>query len=155
MDKSDQKLVAALRQNARASISELALRLNLSRATVRTRLDRLMTDEEILGFTVILKEDMADFPVRGVTLIEVEGKGDERIISRLRGFPEIQAIHSTNGRWDLIVEFGAETLSDLDKVLRQLRKIDGINASETNLYLATHRSNRAAELMKNKNGVTL
>jgi len=155
MDETDQKLVAVLRQNARASISELASRLELSRATVRTRLDRLIADEEILGFTVVLKEDLADIPVRGITLIEIEGKGDERIISRLRGFPEIQTIHSTNGRWDLIVEFGAETLSDLDQVLRQIRRIDGINASETNLYLPTHRSNRAAELMKNKNGVSL
>lgn len=155
MDETDQKLVAVLRQNARASISELASRLELSRATVRTRLDRLIADEEILGFTVVLKEDLADIPVRGITLIEIEGKGDERIISRLRGFPEIQTIHSTNGRWDLIVEFGAETLSDLDQVLRQIRRIDGINASETNLYLTTHRSNRAAELMKNKNGLSL
>lgn len=155
MDKTDQKLVAVLRQNARASISELASTLNLSRATVRARLDRLIADEEILGFTVVLKEDLADSPVRGITLIEIEGKGDERIISRLRGFPEIQTIHSTNGRWDLIVEFGAETLSDMDQVLRQIRRIDGINASETNLYLTTHRSNRAAGLMKNKNGGTL
>ncbi|MFC4271228.1 AsnC family transcriptional regulator [Sneathiella chungangensis] len=154
MDKTDQKLIAALRQNARASVSELAMSLGLSRATVRTRMDKLIEEEEIIGFTVVLKEDLAEFPVRGITLIEIEGKGNERIISRLRGFPEIQAIHSTNGRWDLIVEFGAETLADLDKVLRQLRLIDGINASETNLYLATHRTSRVAGIINNKNGVT-
>ncbi|WP_340151159.1 Lrp/AsnC family transcriptional regulator [uncultured Sneathiella sp.] len=152
MDNIDRQLVSALRQNARASVSELALSLGLSRATVRTRIDRLLEDEEVLGFTVVLKEDMADMPVRGITLIEIEGKGNERIITRLRGFPEIQAIHSTNGRWDLIVEFGAETLADLDKVLRQMRLIDGINASETNLYLTTHRINRVVGLFKNKNG---
>ena len=116
MDNIDRQLVSALRQNARASVSELALSL------------------------------------RGITLIEIEGKGNERIITRLRGFPEIQAIHSTNGRWDLIVEFGAETLADLDKVLRQMRLIDGINASETNLYLTTHRSNRVVGLFNNKGG---
>ncbi|WP_339633440.1 Lrp/AsnC family transcriptional regulator [uncultured Sneathiella sp.] len=152
MDNIDRQLVSALRQNARASVSELALSLRLSRATVRTRIDRLLAEEEILGFTVVLKEDMADMPVRGITLIEIEGKGNERIITRLRGFPEIQAIHSTNGRWDLIVEFGAETLADLDKVLRQMRLIDGINASETNLYLTTHRSNRVVGLFNNKGG---
>ncbi len=101
-----------------------------------------MADGEILGFTVVLKSDAADMPVRGLTLIEIEGKGNERIISRLRGFAEIQAIHSTNGRWDLIVEFGTDTLADLDQVLRQIRLIDGINTSETSLYLATHRSNK-------------
>lgn len=144
MDNLDQKLVAALRQNARASVSELALSIGASRATIRTRMEKLEKSGEILGYTISLKGDMSDRPVRGITLIEIEGKGNERIIARLRGFPEVQAIHSTNGQWDLIVELGTDTLADLDVVLRQIRLIDGVNTSETNLYLATHRSNRAA-----------
>lgn len=143
MDKIDQNLVAALRQNSRAAISELALELGVSRATVRSRMERMVRDGDILGFTVVLKEDASDMPVRGITLIEIEGKGNERIINRLRGFTEIQAIHSTNGRWDLVVEFGTDTLADLDKALQRLRVIDGIQASETNLFLGTHRSNQA------------
>lgn len=143
MDNTDQKLVAALRLNARASISELAATLNLSRATVRARMERLTADEDILGYTVILKGDAHDMPVRGIILIEIAGKGNERIISVLRKFPEVQSIHSTNGRWDLILEFGVDTLTTLDAVLRRIRLIDGITASETNLYLATHRTTRA------------
>ncbi len=107
-------------------------------------MERLVKDGEILGFTIVLKSDANDMPVRGVTLIEIEGKGNERIISNLRGFPEVQAIHSTNGQWDLIVEFGTETLARLDEALKRLRLIDGINTSETNLYLATHRSSQAS-----------
>lgn len=140
----DQKLVAALRQNARASVSELALSIGASRATIRTRMEKLEQAGEILGYTVSLKGDMTENPVRGITLIEIEGKGNERIIARLRGFSEVQAIHSTNGQWDLIVELGTDTLANLDVVLRQIRLIDGVNTSETNLYLATHRSNKTA-----------
>ena len=142
MDKTDQSLVSSLRRNARISISDLSEMLNISRATVRNRMEKLQESGEILGFTVILKGDAHDKAVRGSTLIEIEGKGNERIVSRLQGFPEIQAIHATNGRWDLIVEFGTDTLSDLDEMLRQMRTIDGINASETNIYLTTRRSGR-------------
>jgi DNA-binding Lrp family transcriptional regulator len=144
MDKIDQKLIAALRQNARSSVSDLALSIGASRATIRTRMEKLEQSGEILGYTISLKGDMTDRPVRGITLIEIEGKGNERIIASLRGFPEVQAIHSTNGQWDLIVELGTDTLADLDVVLRQIRLIDGVNTSETNLYLATHRSNKTA-----------
>ena len=144
MDKIDQNLVAILRQNARASISDLALELRVSRATVRSRMDRLVKSGEILGYTLSLKGDLEERSVRGITMIEIEGKGNERIIARLRGFPEVQAIHSTNGQWDIIVEFGTDTLADLDKVLREIRLIDGVNTSETNLFLATHRSNKTA-----------
>ena len=66
----------------------------------------------------------------------------DKIIARLNGLPEVSAIHTTNGAWDLIIELGTDTLSSLDDVLRRIRLIDGISASETNLYLTTKRSTR-------------
>lgn len=142
MDSTDQKLVAALRRDGRASISDLAARLRLSRATVRARIEKLEASGEIVGFTVVLKGDAGDLPVRGIMLVTIEGKGTGRVIADLGGMPEVQAIHTTNGRWDLIVELGAESLSDLDQVLGRIRLIDGIANSETNLVLSTRRTSR-------------
>lgn len=140
MDSTDQKLIAALRHNGRAAISDLALELGLSRATVRARLEKLVQSGEILGFSVILRSDAFEQPVRGIMLISIEGRGAERIIAQLRGMPEVTAIHTTNGKWDLVAELGTDTLSTLDGVLSRIRQIEGISASETNLYLATRRS---------------
>lgn len=140
----DQKLISLLRRNARASISELATALGVSRATVRARMKYLVDNGEILGFTVVLKGDQSELPVRGISLIEIEGKGKDKIVTRLSGFAEIQAIHSTSGRWDLIVEFATQTLAELNNVLERIRLIDGINTSETSLFLATNRSQKAA-----------
>lgn len=145
MDETDQKLISALRHNGRAAISDLAIELGVSRATVRTRLEKLMQSGEILGFSVILRSDAFEQPVRGIMLISIEGRGADRIIARLRGMPEVTAIHTTNGKWDLVVELATDALSTLDGVLSKIRLIEGISASETNLYLATKRSmNRPA-----------
>jgi DNA-binding Lrp family transcriptional regulator len=54
--------------------------------------------------------------------------------------PEVTTIHTTNGRWDLVVEVATDTLESLDAVLRRIRLIDGIAQSVTNLYLASRRS---------------
>jgi DNA-binding Lrp family transcriptional regulator len=140
MDNTDHRLISALRHNGRAAISELSARLGLSRATVRARLEKLMESGEILGFSVILRSDAFEQPVRGIMLISIEGRGTERIIARLRGLPEVTAIHTTNGKWDLVAELATDTLSTLDGVLTGIRQIEGISASETNLYLATRRS---------------
>lgn len=137
MDKIDQKLIAILRNNARASISELAATLDLARATIRNRIKRLLDDEEILGFTIILKGDTTPLPIRGITMIEIEGRGTDRITRQLNGLPEVNRIHSTSGRWDLIAEIGTHTLPELDAVLRKIRLIDGISKSETNLLMTT------------------
>lgn len=139
MDKTDERLIAALRHNARASLSDLALQLDLSRTTVRARIERLQLRGDILGFTVVLKEDVLRDPVRGLMMIGIEGRGADRIIRQLRGMPTVKAVHSTNGRWDLIVELGTETLAELDEVLGLIRKLQGVATSETNLLLATRK----------------
>lgn len=140
MDAIDQKLLAELRRDGRASVMALADRLGVSRATVRLRLARLQREGEILGFTAITRGDVATAPVRGLMMIGIEGRGAERITARLSGLAPVTAIHSTNGRWDLIVELSAQSLADLDKVLSQIRALDGVMASETNLLLSTRRA---------------
>ncbi|SCZ57652.1 Lrp/AsnC family transcriptional regulator [Epibacterium ulvae] len=140
MDKMDEKLIAALRHDARASLSDLALQLNLSRTTVRTRIERLQAKGEILGFTVVMKEDVLKDPVRGLMMVGIEGRGANRIVRQLQGLSEVRAINTTNGRWDLILELGTETLEDLDAALSKIRQIEGVMTSETNLLLATKKS---------------
>jgi len=144
MDEIDRQLIALLRHHARRSITDLAAQLGLSRATVRARLERLEADGTIVGYTVVLGHDPGPLPVRGLTMIEVEGRMLDRVSDALAGFAEIEAIHTTNGRWDLVVELSARSLADLDAVLRRLRLIPGINASETTLLLASPRPPRSA-----------
>lgn len=140
MDNTDAKLIAALRRDSRKSVSELSAELGLSRTTVRSRMDRLIESGVILGFTVILRDEASQSPVRGLMLLGIEGRGTDRIVHRLNGIPAVQAIHSTNGKWDLIAEIGADTLEELDKVLAEIRRFDGVATSETNLLLATRRA---------------
>lgn len=143
MDDQDRKLLTLLRHNGRRSVSDLAAELGLSRATVRGRMERLESSGDILGYTVILRADAIAMPVRGIMLIEVEGRAADRIVDTLGGFPQISAVHTTNGKWDLVVELGTDSLTDLDAVLRRIRHIPGITASETSLLLATPRTTRA------------
>jgi DNA-binding Lrp family transcriptional regulator len=143
MDDTDQKVLTLLRHNGRRSISDLATELGLSRATVRARIERMESHGDIVGYTVILRADAVFMPVRGITLIEVEGRAASRVVDQLAGFPEVTTVHTTNGKWDLIAELGADNLADLDSVLKRIRMIPGVTASETNLLLATPRSTRA------------
>jgi DNA-binding Lrp family transcriptional regulator len=140
MDATDQKLVSMLRHDARASLSDLAIGLGVSRTTVRARIERLRDRGEIVGFTVVLRGDVARDPVRGLMMLGIEGRGTERILRQLGGLSAVRAMHTTNGRWDVIVEIGTDTLEALDRVLSQIRCFDGIASSETSLLLNTWKS---------------
>lgn len=140
MDDLDQRLIAELRRDGRASVQHLADRLGISRATVRARMARLQQQGEILGYTAITRGDVSDAPVRGLVLIGIEGRGGDRIMARLSGMAQVTAVHSTNGKWDLVVEISAQSLAELDEVLRRIRNLDGVTTSETNLLLSSRRA---------------
>ncbi len=139
MDDMDKRLIGALRHNARASLSDLAASLGLTRATVRARLAKLQERGDILGFTVVMKEDRLSDPVRGLMMIAIEGRGTDRILRHLAGMPEVRRVYSTNGRWDVIVEIGTDTLERFDQILFQVRRLEGVTASETSLLLSTRK----------------
>ncbi len=139
MDELDERLLAALHRDGRASLSELAHDLGVTRTTLRNRLSRLSASGEIVGFTVLTRRDVAERPVRGLMMIGVEGQGAERIMARIAALPQVRAVHSTNGSWDLIAEIGTGTLEELDRILFEIRRMPGVARSETNLLLSTRR----------------
>lgn len=138
-DETDLRLIAALRRDARMSLTGLAARLGLSRATVRARLDRLVADGTIAGFTLVTRADLTESPVRALMSVAIEGAGTERVIARMLAMPAVQAVHTTTGRWDLIAEIATDSLSALDATLARIRQLDGVSSSETNLLMATRR----------------
>src|SRR3984957_18000125 len=104
MDDLDHRILVLLRHNGRRSISDLATEMDVSRATVRARIARMERRGDIVGYTVILRADAVSLAVRGITLIEVEGRAADRVVDTLAGVPEVTAVHTTNGKWDLVVE---------------------------------------------------
>lgn len=134
-DEKDKQLISLLRQNARTPVVTLAKALNVSRATVQNRLDRLEQHGIILGYTVKLKPEIELDPIRLLMNISLEAKDEPRVIKKLHAYPQVIVIHHTSGHWDLIAEIRTDTLSSLNKLLGEIRLIHGIIKTETNLLL--------------------
>ena len=81
--------------------------------------------------------DVATAPVRGLMMLAIEGRGADKLRHQLLGMASVQRVHSTNGRWDLIVEINSETLEDFDLILADIRRLSGVMQSETSLLLST------------------
>ncbi|MEO8278664.1 MAG: Lrp/AsnC family transcriptional regulator [Ideonella sp.] len=139
MDDTDRQLISLLRDDARLSVVALAKTLRVARATVQNRIARLERDGTIVGYSVRLRPDAELHRIRAMTSIEVEGPHGEEVRRTLRGMPNVVALHTTNGRWDLIAELRTETLEEFDKVLNAIRAVPGIANSETSILLSTHK----------------
>lgn len=136
-DNLDSELISELRGDGRATISHLAQRLKVSRATIQNRIDRLISNGAILGFTIRVNETLDQRTVRALMMIEISGHSTSQVIRKLRGIPELVKLHTTNGAWDLIAEINTPTLSEFDEVLRQVREVEGILNSETSVLLSS------------------
>jgi DNA-binding Lrp family transcriptional regulator len=137
MDTLDRRLLALLRENARTSIASLAKALVVARGTVQNRIARLERDGTIVGYSVRLKPQVEEHRIRALMTIAVEGNRIEAVIAALRGDPAVGALHSTNGRWDIVAELRAESLAAFDEVLGRIRRLEGIASTETSLLLST------------------
>lgn len=135
LDDTDRKLIALLKQNARASVTTLASDLGLSRATVQARMERLTSDGVIQRYTVELDALGAGDLVRSVMMIALEANKERSVIRHLRRMPQVTSLHTTNGKWSLVAQIETQNLPEFDDVLREVRLTAGVLDSETCLLL--------------------
>jgi DNA-binding Lrp family transcriptional regulator len=139
MDELDRQLIALLRRDARTSVATLAGALGVSRGTVVNRMRRLEESRVIQGYTVQLRGDAEPEQIRAWMGIQVEGTQARRVIASLLGEPGVNALHDTNGRWDLLAELRAPSMDELARILERIRLIRGIRGTETSIHLSTFR----------------
>lgn len=135
-DHLDRKILSLLRDDARLPIASLAATLGVSRTTVRARMERMEANGTIAGYSVQLGAPDDAERVRAIAMIEVEGRVTDKVARALSGLPQVRALYSTNGRWDLVAEIESASLPEFDAVLNAIRQIEGISLTETNILLA-------------------
>jgi len=133
----DQELLSVLRDNARASTTDIAKMLGLSRSTVQKRLERLETQGVIAGYTVQLSSTYLDQEVKAHVSVTVNPSKTAVIIREMKKCDFIRAIYSVSGPHDLIIEISAQNVSDLDKMIDDVIAIDGVERTVSSVILST------------------
>ena len=139
MDDTDRQLISLLRKDARMNVAALATRLGVSRGTVTNRLRKLENAHVIVGYSVRLRPDAEPNQIRAWMHVLVEGNQTRAVIAGLLGEPGVAALHDTNGRWDLLAELRADSVTAVSEVLERVRLIKGIRTTETSLLLKSYR----------------
>ena len=93
----------------------------------------------ITSYTVRIKPNLNPQLIQAWMSIMVEGNKAQAVVKELRLDPAIQTLHTTNGKWDLLVEIQSDNLVNFDLILSRIRSISGIYNSETNILLSTYK----------------
>lgn len=132
-DAIDHKLLSLLRADARTPVAELARQVGVNRSTVTSRIDRMVLDGVIEAFTVRLGNDVDRNAIRGVSMVSIAPNQGKSVIRSIRGFPDVDELHSTIGEWDLVVHLRSSSLSEFDIALERIRAVPGVTDTRTSL----------------------
>lgn len=133
----DQKLLGLLRQNARASVTDLARALHVSRSTVQNRIRRLESSGVIRGYSVQLGGEFAANQVEAHVSIKVVQKLTNRTNTALEGLSQVSQLFSVSGEYDLIAIVQAQSLEELSAVLDAIGNLEGVERTNSAVVLET------------------
>ncbi len=135
LDRIDCQMIELLQKDGRISNIDIAKKIGMSEATVRTRLNRLI-DEEYIQIVAVSNPMKLGFKIVGSIRIHVDIKKMNSIIVELKKLKPLWFIVQTTGGTGIDTEFVAKSLDELNSLIfEKINKIDGVIRTETSLML--------------------
>ncbi len=135
IDLIDSKMIHLLQKDGRIPNTEMAKKLKVSEATVRSRLKRLI-DGGFIQIVAVSNPFKLGFEIAGDLYIHVGMKKVDNVLDKLKKFKELWYIVMTTGDAGINAEFVVKTLEDLnDLVYNKISKIDGVIRIETSVII--------------------
>lgn len=133
----DQQLLNILRDDGRATTTDIAKKLGVSRSTAQKRLERLQDSGVIAGYTVRMSREYLDRVIKAHVMITVRPRETNQIIQQMKALEEVRAVYSVSGQFDLIAEVAALDIGRLDTVIDKIIEIEGVERTESSVILST------------------
>ena len=135
LDQLDCQMIELLQKDGRISNTDIAKKIGMSEATVRTRLNRLIR-EEFIQIVAVSNPIKLGFKIVGNIRIHVEIKKMDRIIKELKKLKPLWFVVQTTGGTGIDTEFVVKSLDELNELIfEKINKIDGVIKTETSLFL--------------------
>ena len=137
IDATDQRILALLREDARASTSKLGRKLGLSRTTVQSRIERLLARGIIAGFTVRLSDEVVRGQIQSHVMIKALPKLASRVEAELRRWPEVRKLYAISGAHDFIAVLVTDSVRAIDVLLDRIGVLEGVDRTDSSIVLST------------------
>lgn len=134
---AEARLINHLKQDVRASISELARKLNISRATVQARIAKLEKLGVIKAYTLELGKDYLQAFITAHVLIAVQQKLSSQVTAELLRIEQVSQIHAISGDYDVIAVIQAKNTEMLSHILDDIAMLDGVERTNSSVILET------------------
>lgn len=135
MNEIDKQILQILKQDGRASYSDIGKKVGLSEGAVRVRIKKLMESGVIKKFTV---ETGLFGGAEALSLISVSPSiPTSKISAMLRETPNIKKVYEVTGEYDIVVVISAADITEVNECVEKIRKIEGVLNTNTMIVLCS------------------
>src|SRR5918912_1658357 len=137
MDAVDQRIVALLVADARASFAEIGARVSLSAPAVKRRVDRLRASGVIRGFTAVIDPAAVGWTTEAFVELFCTGRTTpHQIAAMARKDPAVVGAYTVSGEADALVHLRAADIGHLEQALERLRAEPFVTSTRSMIVLS-------------------
>jgi len=121
LDATDQRIVAALRDDGRASFAEIGASVGLSAPAVKRRVDRLRSTGVITGFAAVVEPAALGWTTEAYVELYCQGKtSPATIAAAVLRHPEVVDACTVSGEADALIHVVAADVKHFEEVLERI-----------------------------------
>lgn len=137
IDDLDRSILALLRDDARASYAEMGDRVGLSPSAVKRRMDRMIADDVIQGFTVLIDPEVDGRSTEAYVELFCRGTvAPDELRRVLSGIPDVDEAFTVTGSADAIVRIRARNPPHLEVALEKVRLAPQVDSTRSAIVLS-------------------
>ncbi|MFQ3263434.1 MAG: Lrp/AsnC family leucine-responsive transcriptional regulator [Polaribacter sp.] len=139
LDDFDNKIIQALTNNARLSVSDLSRHVNLSRNAVTHRMNKLEKSGVIKGYKVILGDGLPvnEIVVAIMMVYRKDRMRDTEVIKYAAKVPEIVSCYIMSGDYDVILNVQARSHDRVHEIWKAVSSLKSVDDTHTTFALST------------------
>ncbi|MEO6942153.1 MAG: Lrp/AsnC family transcriptional regulator [Terrimesophilobacter sp.] len=137
MDSLDFGIIDLLRQNARAGYGDIGEVIGLSASAVKRRVDRLVADKVIRGFTIQVDPNVDGLATEAYVELFCRGTVSPEDLRRiLAAVPEVVDAGTVTGSADAIVHMRSRDIASLEVALERVRLAPNVDHTRSAIVLS-------------------
>ena len=137
MDQLDEQVVSCLLRDGRATYAEIGAVVGLSAPAVKRRVDRLLADGVLRGFTAVVDPGALGWTTEAYVEVYCTGNvAPTALRAALEKVPEVVGACTVSGAADALVHVLAEDVGGLERALERIRAERGVDHTETTIVLS-------------------
>jgi DNA-binding Lrp family transcriptional regulator len=137
MDHIDRSIIECLVSDGRATYASIGSTVGLSVAATKRRIDRLLRDNVIRGFTAVIDPQVLGWTLEAQVQLYTNGTVPFSTMRRdLERLPEVMEASTVTGAADAVLRVVAADAVQLERVITRLRALSYVQQTDTTMVLS-------------------